>query len=54
VREKAKPWQAWSYAMEAALAPDSVERRRAIVMAWYLEPQFMHLCALKKQISTRR
>jgi len=48
VREKAEPWQAWSYAMEAALAPDSVERRRAIAMAWYLDPQSMHLSTLKK------
>jgi len=48
VREKAEPWQAWSYAMEAALAPDSVERRRAISMAWYLDPQSMHLSTLKK------
>jgi tetratricopeptide (TPR) repeat protein len=48
VREKAEPWQAWSYAMEAALAPDSVERRRAIAMAWYLDPQSVHLSTLKK------
>jgi hypothetical protein len=34
--------------MEAALAPDSVERRRAIAMAWYLDPQSMHLSTLKK------
>jgi hypothetical protein len=47
-REKAEPWQAWSYAMEAALAPDSVERQRAIAMAWYLDPQSMHLSTLKK------
>ena len=47
-REKAEPWQAWSYAMEATLAPDSVERQRAIAMAWYLDPQSMHLSTLKK------
>ena len=47
-RERAEPWQAWSYAMEAALAPDSVERQRAIAMAWYLDPQSMHLSTLKK------
>jgi len=47
-REKAEPWQAWSYAMEATLSPDSVERKRAIAMAWYLDPQSMHLSTLKK------
>lgn len=47
-REKAEPWQAWSYAMEASLATDSVERQRAIAMAWYLDPQSVHLSTLKK------
>ena len=47
-REKAEPWQAWSYAMEAALTPDSAERQRAIAMAWYLDPKSMHLSTLKQ------
>ena len=34
--------------MEATLSPDSVERKRAIAMAWYLDPQSMHLSTLKK------
>ena len=34
--------------MEASLASDPVERQRAIAMAWYLDPQSMHLSTLKK------
>ena len=42
-RERAESWQAWSYALEVALAPDSEERERAIAMVAYLDPQSAHL-----------
>ena len=47
-RERAEPWQAWSYALEVALTADSVERKRAIAMLHYLDPQSAHLATLKQ------
>jgi hypothetical protein len=47
-RERAEPWQAWSYALEAALTPDSVEHKRAIAMLHYLDPLSAHLATLKQ------
>jgi hypothetical protein len=47
-RERAEPWQAWSYSLEVALAPNSEERKRAIAMVAYLDPQSAHLARLKR------
>jgi hypothetical protein len=46
--EKAEPWQSWSYALEATLTPDSLDRKRAIAMAFYLDPKSTRLSSLKK------
>jgi ABC-type amino acid transport substrate-binding protein len=47
-RERAEPWQSWSYSLEAVLAPDSVDRKRALAMAHYLDPKSAHLLSFKK------
>jgi hypothetical protein len=38
-----EPWQAWSYAIEARLAPDPQQRQWAIAMTYYLDPQSQRL-----------
>jgi hypothetical protein len=47
-REKTEPWQAWSYALEAVLTPNPVDRQRAIAMTYYLDPKSAHLASFKK------
>ncbi|MGZ8906734.1 MAG: hypothetical protein ACXW1U_13560 [Methylobacter sp.] len=37
--QKFQPWFAWAYAMEAKLSNNKAERKRAIAMAFYLDPQ---------------
>lgn len=37
--QKFQPWFAWAYAMEAKLSNNKTERKRAIAMAFYLDPQ---------------
>lgn len=43
VRERAEPWQSWSYGLEADLATDPSDRARAIAMTYYLDPKSMRL-----------
>jgi len=47
-REKAEPWQSWSYALEATLTLDSSDRQRAIAMTYYLDPNSAHLASFSK------
>jgi hypothetical protein len=47
-REKTEPWQSWSYALEAVLTPNSVDRERAIAMTYYLDPKSVHLSSFRK------
>jgi hypothetical protein len=47
-REKAEPWQSWSYALEATLTSDPSDRQRAIAMTHYLDPQSVHLASFSK------
>jgi hypothetical protein len=42
-RERAEPWQSWSYGLEADLATDPSDRARAIAMTFYLDPKSMRL-----------
>jgi hypothetical protein len=37
--QKFLPWFSWAYAMEAELSDNPVERKRAIAMAFYLDPK---------------
>lgn len=37
--QKFQPWFAWAYAMEAKLSNNKAERKRAVAMAFYLDPQ---------------
>jgi len=37
--QKFQPWFAWAYAMEAVLSNSKTDRKRAIAMASYLDPQ---------------
>jgi hypothetical protein len=37
--ERSEPWQSWSYALEARLTKNPVERKRAIAMLFYLDPK---------------
>jgi hypothetical protein len=46
--QKSEPWHAWSYAIEAKLSTNPGERRRAIAMAFYLDPKSERLATLKK------
>jgi len=46
--ERAEPWQAWSYTLEAVLTSDAQDRKRAIAMGQYLDPQSAHLSTLPK------
>jgi hypothetical protein len=48
-RERAEPWHSWSYALEAALAPDLADRQRALAMLEYLDPGSSHLAGFKRQ-----
>lgn len=43
-----QPWFAWPYAVEAKLATDPAERRRAIAMAHYLDRNSERLASLPK------
>ena len=43
-----QPWFAWSYAVEAKLATQPDERRRAIAMTHYLDPNSERLAGLPK------
>jgi hypothetical protein len=43
--QKSEPWQSWSYALEAKLAKSPDERKRAIAMAFYLDPKSERLSA---------
>lgn len=47
-REKVEPWHSWSYALEAALTADPVQRAKAIAMAYYLDPKSAHLAEFKR------
>jgi hypothetical protein len=47
-REKAEPWQSWSYALEATLTSNPEERQKAIAMTFYLDPNSPHLSSFKK------
>jgi len=56
-RERAEPWQSWSYAIDAALAPDPADRDRALAMLFYLDPGSSRLSSFKKstvEAATRR
>ncbi len=46
--QETQPWHAWAFAMEAKLSADSVERRRAIGMANYLDPKSERLKSVRK------
>jgi len=46
--QKFEPWHAWSYAMEAKLSTNPVERKRAMAMAFYLDPKSERLATLKR------
>lgn len=46
--QKIEPWHAWAYAMEATLAADAQDRRRAIAMAHYLDPKSTRLSSFDK------
>ena len=47
--EKKQPWYAWAYAMDAKLLPDGSDRRRAIAMVYYLDPNSERLKAIPKR-----
>ncbi len=46
--QKFQPWFAWAYAMEAVLSGNKTDRRRAIAMAVYLDPQSEMLGRISK------
>jgi hypothetical protein len=46
--QKSEPWHAWSYALEAKLSANPVDRRRAMAMAFYLDPKSERLAKLNK------
>lgn len=46
--QKSEPWQSWPYALEAKLAKSPDERRRAIAMAFYLDPKSERLSAFNQ------
>ena len=47
--QKFQPWFAWAYAMEAVLSNDKGDRKRAIAMATYLDPQSAMLEKISKK-----
>jgi hypothetical protein len=44
--QRFRPWFAWAYAMEAKLSTNSQERRRAMAIAYYLDPHSDRLARL--------
>lgn len=44
-----QPWFAWAYAMEATLSNNKEDRRRAIAMAYYLDPKSEMLKSITKK-----
>ncbi len=46
--QKFEPWQSWPYALEAKLTKNPVERKRAMAMAFYLDPKSESLSELDK------
>ncbi|HEY8095602.1 MAG TPA: hypothetical protein VIE65_05845, partial [Methylobacter sp.] len=47
--QKFQPWFAWAYAMEAKLSNNKTERKRAIAMAFYLDPQSERLGSIPQK-----
>lgn len=47
--QKFQPWFAWAYAMEAVLSYNQEERKRAIAMAFYLDPKSEMLNKINKK-----
>ena len=47
-RERAEPWQSWTYAIDADLAPDLADRDRALAMLFFLDPGSRRLSSFKK------
>ncbi len=43
-----QPWLSWSYALEAKLTQNPVDRKRAIAMTHYLDPKSERLSSFKK------
>ena len=46
--QRSEPWQSWSYAIEATLTTNALDRQRAIAMLHYLDPLSLRLSAFKK------
>lgn len=46
--QKFEPWQSWPYALEARLTRNPAERKRAVAMAFYLDPQSERLSGFEK------
>jgi tetratricopeptide (TPR) repeat protein len=46
--QKFEPWQSWPYALEASLVKNPAERKRAVAMAFYLDPKSERLSAFDK------
>jgi hypothetical protein len=46
--ERTEPWLSWSYALEATLTTDPLDRQRALAMTFYLDPHSAHLAAFKR------
>lgn len=43
-----QPWHAWSYALEAKLTSNPMDRKRALAMAYYLDPKSERLAGFKQ------
>jgi hypothetical protein len=46
--QKFEPWQSWSYALEARVSRNPVERKRAMAMLFYLDPKSETLTAFDR------
>jgi len=46
--QKFEPWQSWPYALEARLTKNLAERKRALAMAFYLDPKSERLSTFDK------
>ncbi|WP_411881762.1 tetratricopeptide repeat protein [Polaromonas sp. YR568] len=46
--QKFEPWQSWPYALEARLTKNPAGRKRAVAMAFYLDPKSESLSAFKQ------
>lgn len=46
--QKFEPWQSWPYALEAKLVKNPAERKRAVAMAFYLDPMSESLSAFDR------